>query len=116
MGFFGLLLLLILIWFVVVPLFRIGSAVNKARKTFREAQHAYERAQRGESTYERKAGWSQPQQKRKRIDPSVGEYVKFQEVKLTAEELRQRSDGTTEYSRTTRMESQVEDAEWEDIK
>lgn len=116
MGFFGLLLLLILIWFVVVPLLRVASAVNKARKTFRQAQHVYERAQRGESPFERKAGWSQPHPRRKRIDPSVGEYVKFQEIRLTAEELRERSDGTAEYTRSTYAESQVEDAEWEDIK
>lgn len=56
----------------------------------------------------------QPPRKRKKIDPDVGEYVAFEEVSTTATAESTSSDDKS----TTRVkvESQVEDAVWEDIK
>lgn len=115
MGFFGLLFLIFIIWFVIVPLFKILSMVNKAKRTFRNASSAYNTSRHESSPQERKGGWSAPTPRRKRINADVGEYVKFQELELTAEEIKQRADGSTTYTRTTYSETRIEDAEWEDI-
>lgn len=115
MGFFGLLFLIFLIWFVIVPLLKIVGMVNKARRTFRNATGAYNRTPYEASPQERKGGWSTPAPRRKRINADIGEYVKFQELELTAEEIKQRADGSTTYTRTTYSETRIEDAEWEDI-
>lgn len=48
------------------------------------------------------------QQRRKKIDPSVGEYVSFEEISAT----RTTSQDT---QATYTVEQQVSDAEWEDI-
>ncbi len=115
MGFFGLLLLIFFIWFVLMPLIRVFTTAHRAQKTFRQATSAFQQAQQGPQPRQRRAGWTRPEPRRKHIDPEVGEYVKFQERELTEEELRQRQDGSTTYTRTTYSESQIEDAEWEDI-
>ncbi len=115
MGFFGLLFLIFIIWFVVVPLLKILGMVNKAKRTFRNAAGAYSQPRHYATPQERKAGWSTPEPHRKRITPDVGEYVKFQEIELTAEEIQQRADGSTTYTSTTYSETRIEDAEWEDI-
>lgn len=62
-----------------------------------------------------KTGWSTPAPKRKKIDPEVGEYVKFQEIEVTERSTYTTGNGkdtTVEYS----AEQQVTDAEWEEIK
>lgn len=49
----------------------------------------------------------QPKRRRKKIDPSVGEYVKFEEVACTVTH----TDKTVTYTR----EQQIVDVEWEDL-
>lgn len=65
----------------------------------------------GQAPRERKGGWSNPLKRRKKIDPAVGEYVRFTETSATA-------TGTTDQQteRTdVHTETQITDVEWEDI-
>ena len=115
MGFIGFLLLILFIWFIVVPLLKVASLVNRARKGTRQGARGFQRTDNPDEPTPRKGGWSAPRRKRKRIDPSVGEYVNFQEKKLSSDEIEQRNRNNTR-TRTTVTESQVEDAEWTEIK
>ncbi len=115
MGFVGFLLLILFIWFIVVPLLKVASFVNRARKTMRQGARGFQRTDNPDEPTPRKGGWSAPRRHRKRIDPSVGEYVNFQEIQLTPAEIEQRSRDNTR-TRTTHAESQIEDAEWTEIK
>ena len=112
---FGTLLLLLFIIFIVIPFFRIlwrvwqfSSSVRKARRQMDDAMNS---AFGGNGSRPRQ---QQPrQQKKKKIDPSVGEYVAFEEVSVTAEET---TDSDSSQTRTVVTESQIEDAVWEEIK
>ena len=53
-----------------------------------------------------------PEPRKKKIDPSMGEYVAFEEI----HETKTRSSSSQSTRRTVYNESQVVDAEWEDIK
>ena len=59
----------------------------------------------------------QPAPRPKKIDPNVGEYVEFEEIKTSSQTTVTDADGTTEYRRVseTVREEQIEDAEWEDL-
>jgi len=61
----------------------------------------------------RKGGWSSPIKRRKKIDPAVGEYVKFQEIKETG--TSQSTPPPDRGGSTYTVESQITDAEWEEI-
>lgn len=53
-----------------------------------------------------------PPRKKKKIDPSVGEYVSFEEIKDTSAAAHTDSAGDT----SVKTESQIEDAVWEEIR
>lgn len=54
-----------------------------------------------------------PPKPRKKIDPSVGEYVHYEEVEVTAETVK---DSETKKTTTKiTVEEQIVDVEWEDI-
>lgn len=107
------LLLCILLGFVLWWIIRIVTAVHHARNQFRQffnggnAPGSY-----AESTSERKGGWSAPLRRRKKIDPAVGEYVKFTET--TATETTTKESSTESSTRVT-VEERVTDIEWEEI-
>ncbi len=110
----GYFLLILFIVFFVVPFFRIVLTVHKARRTMRDAMRGmYGGAQQGQPAKERerKAGWTAPVVRRKKIEKDVGEYVKFEE--LPADPAH--PDGATRVT-YTRTEVQITDVEWEDIK
>lgn len=120
MGIGEFLLIILAIW-IIPKLIRGFLIINKAQKQARNfyeqmynatgGAQQEERRQRG-----RKPGWTTPSQRRKKIDPEVGEYVKFQEV--TVEETAQTTTDTSTGDTTTTytVEQQVTDAEWEEIK
>ncbi len=124
MGTFFLILFLIFIfYFVVRPVYRIWSAVKRAQKQQKdfinsmfgargadEAQtdadaEANERARR-------KGGWSTPRKKRKKIDPEVGEFVKFKETVVSEQDTKTASDGS---GASFTAEEQITDVTWEDL-
>lgn len=59
----------------------------------------------------RKGGWSVPKKKRKKIDPEVGEFVKFHETTVTAQATETADGSTTSYA----VEEQIIDVSWEDL-
>lgn len=108
MSIFGAIFLFLLIWFVIIPLVRIAIAVHRARKRVREVFGGM-----GGSTDDvgNSRSDNEPPRKAKIIDPSVGEYVAYEDIIVSAEETNKNSGTTTRYT----IEQQIVDAEWEDI-
>lgn len=139
------ILLIILLLFIAIPIFRVGYRIWRLQRTMRRfmedpigtAQSMAEKQQRQaerEATRQRRrgnassagnrrtstgnpifdffagfGGYDEPEQpvRKKKIPGDVGEYVKFTEIKVTAQNSRQ-----VQFTR----EEQVQDVEWEDIK
>ena len=123
MGTFFLILFLIFIfYFVVRPVYRIWSAVKRAQKQQKDFINSMFGA-RGvddppadpeaavDERARRRGGWSAPRRKRKKIDPEVGEFVKFKETEATVEGTS--SDTASKASFTA--EEQITDVTWEDL-
>lgn len=111
-----LFFIIFLIW-IARPIIRGIFLVHRVRKS---ARQMYEQMYGGASRQpqeppRRKPGWSSPAPRKKKIDPSVGEYVRFQEIQTT-ETVDSHTDPATGDTRTTvTVEQQVTDAEWEDL-
>lgn len=109
----GTFILLLFIFFIVIPLFRVGWRAWQLHRQWRRATEDLRNAFGGGQGQQRPGnGNPAPKARKKKIDPEVGEYVAFEEIK---------SETTTSYTTegTTssfRAESQVEDAVWEEIK
>lgn len=113
----GTVLFLLFIFFIVIPFVRLVYRVYRVRKTFTDTMHRmYNQQQEGapHDAYQRKAGWDKPTGKRKKIGDDVGEYVKFEEI--TVVETEERSENDSKEFGEFRPESQITDADWEDIK
>lgn len=116
MGFIFGLLLLFLFVFIIWPLLRAGLLVYKARKQMRDLFGGG--ARKGGARRQEQQPPQQPPRRRKKIDPNVGEYVEFEEIKTYTQssgEVRTETSETGSSGRTV-TEEQIEDAEWEDIK
>ncbi len=79
-------------------------------------QGAYQRqrasASKGDTQRSSRGGWTYPRRrKRKVITRDMGEYVKWEDVPVDPSQ----PPSTSSYTSST-VESQVEDAEWEEIK
>lgn len=123
MSFLAILGLIILFYVFIRPAYRVWKAVDTAKRRAREMNDAYRRAAGIDPDEERrqaaerrqasrKGGWTTPAPKPKKIDPAVGEYIKFKEVETPpAADPAQDSRDT----RTIVTEQQVEDVKWEDI-
>lgn len=114
----GTFLLLLFIFFFVIPLVRGVYTVYVMRKKMRDAMNSMYEAQqaqaRSREPQQRRAGWTaSPVRRRKKIDPAVGEYVKFEEITVVTAETRSESDSSR---RNFTPEPQVSDADWEDVK
>lgn len=112
----GTFLFLLFLIFIVYP---IVAALIKINRFKRQARRAYEEAYgrksgHGSENRQRKAGWSDDAPKRKKkIDPDVGEYVKYEELEVERTYTESSTSTRIQYSQT---EQQISDAEWEDIK
>lgn len=101
---------LLLILFIVFGLWLLKNAariwltwkMNSARRHFEEMFNASRQPEEGPRQPAHKP------RKRKKIDPDVGEYVAFEEIRTEI-----RSSSTPPPPSTP--ENQVEDAEWEDL-
>lgn len=108
------ILLLILLFFVILPLLRGAIAVYRAQRQAREMFNMFTgrgQSSGGHSNAGNRQADTASRQKKKKIDPSVGEYVEFEEIHTTATASSQSGRSTT----TTEIEQQIVDAEWEDI-
>jgi hypothetical protein len=106
----GTFLFLLLLFLVIIPAIRMGAAVWRTRSQFKKVFNAMN----GGGSDQRSAGRQQQHQSqsKKKIDPSMGEYVKFEDIPDSAEE--QPHKDTTNHS-AHRTEQQIVDVEWEDI-
>lgn len=110
----GTIIFLLLFFFVLLPLGRVVWAVwrqyRMLRRHMRQAEAFGEAFRSGRGTAPRE---EKPARKKK-IARDVGEYVAFEEMRVytRSETTTTDSDGST--TRVT-VESQVEDAEWEEI-
>ncbi len=111
-------LLLLVVFIIALPY--IGRLLNRliiwlfTRQIKRQTRRAYEQAfgGTGNDNYTRRSAEpSSPEPRGKRIDPSVGEYVEYEEIEGAAAAVM--SDGTT--VETFVAESQITDVEWEEI-
>lgn len=117
----GTFLLFLLLFFVVIPLIRGLWQLWRIRSAYRRAQQRMNDIFNGASSGPRPTGGrtrtAQPSRKGKKIDPDVGEYVAFEEIRTQSTSTT--ADGTarteTKTTDTVRVESQIEDADWEDL-
>ncbi len=111
MSLFGLILLILFLWFVLRPVLKFFLTVkrlqNEARRATGQGRHS-EHSQR-----ERKAGWTTPAARRKKFGSDIGEYVEYEEITATSTPPATKQ---AESGGHTRTESQIVDVEWEDIK
>ncbi len=116
----GTFLLLLLIFFVVIPLCRVMWRVWQVSRTMHRAQRdlndLFGQAARGTRASAQggsaRTSQGRPATHRKKIDPDAGEYVAFEEVSVKT------TTTTTDTARGRDFcaESQIEDAEWEEVK
>lgn len=109
--FLYIFLIILAVWIVprIVRGYLFVHRIRKQARSMYEQMYNTAGPQPGNPT-KRRPGWSAPAPRRKKIDPEIGEYVKFQEIAVTETDTA-RSEDTT-YT----VEQQVSDAVWEDIK
>lgn len=109
--------LILFVWKLIQAYLIVRKAREQARKIFEQMYGGADTSQTAADREQRKPGWSTPAERKKKIDPEVGEYVKFQEISVaeTTETTEKSGSTTTTTTTTTVVEQQVIDAEWEDI-
>lgn len=107
----GTLILLLILFFVGYPLIKALWRGYQLHRQWRKATEGLRDAFSQAQGQQRRSDPAKPRQKKKKIDPSVGEYVAFEEI--SCEVKSENADGSTKT--TYRRESQVEDVTWEDI-
>ena len=123
----GTFLLLLFIFFIVVPLVKVGIRIYAMRRQWKE----FYRAATGQSPRSggRGFGFSRSRkdgrgpassakdgaqrQRGKKIDPDVGEYVAFEEISCNVGNSSKADDAKT--SAKFKTEQQIVDVEWEDL-
>lgn len=123
MGLIGFIFACFGIW-LLVTLIRVGwriySTFNKVNNAFRSASGTQERRSENnerESWFAR--NWkraTKPVRRKKIIPEDYGEYVDFTETPLTPEDKARQASEDTSTDRFSHSESQIEDAEWEDVR
>lgn len=73
------------------------------------------RRRKQEEDVRRKGGWSHPAPRRKKIDPSTGEYIRFTEIETTTSTSTQTSDDGRSQTTTYESEQQITDIRWTDL-
>ncbi|MDE6267656.1 MAG: DUF4834 family protein [Muribaculaceae bacterium] len=110
-----LILLILFAYYVILPVVRGLMQLNRMRSNARDFFNSMNQQAAGARSRD-----SQPQQpapKKKKIDPSVGEYVDYEEI--TVEQTTVNATTTTDGSSSSTsidVEQQIVDVEWEDIK
>lgn len=111
MSVIGAFFLILLIWFLI----KVGRLWLMVYRMQRRSRKAFEQMfgnAAGQQETGRPAGWSAPQARKRRIDPSVAETVRWEEVKVTTSHTATSNDGKTT---STCTEQQIVDCEWEEI-
>lgn len=112
MSLFGFLLLILVVYFFVWPLLRIGLKINAARKHYADMMNGMGADASSSQKETRRAGWSRRQSsRRKKIPADTGEYVAFDDIREDVANRPQQG-----LADDFVCEQQVEDAEWEEIR
>lgn len=111
MSLFFLIFIIFIGWILLRPVIRIWSTVHKAQKQANDFFRAASGYTDQSGQRRRESRTQQSRRQHKKIDPSVGEYVEFEEISVY-------SDSFTQQNQEVKFkpEQQIEDAEWEDIK
>lgn len=114
MHLFGLILfvLLMVVLFGAMRIFvGIVNAISRFTSLFTPTGQ-----QRRQNPRQQQYSRPQPTPKRKKIDPNVGEYVSYDEISVTeSDKSSTDGDSSPQASRTSPTESQISDAEWEEL-
>ena len=103
-----------LTYYIILPICRFFWKGFRLYRQWRRATEPLRRAYEQAEEENRRRASGQPPAKRKKIDPKVGEYVKFEEI-FVETEIKTDESGSETTRTTITVESQIEDAEWEDI-
>jgi len=110
-----ILLIFLFIWFILVPAIKVGLFVRKQQRAYRQAFDRFNRATSGfSSSQDGNSARTRATHKAKKIDPSVGEYVDFEEIKVAKTATTGHAQQAKTQS-TASTESRIEDVQWEDI-
>jgi hypothetical protein len=104
--------LLVLLIFLAYILWPVVKGMIYVRKVQRNVRDAFEQAARGNGPASNTAG--SPRRKKK-IDKDVGEYVEFEDITTASSSYSETVEGPDGSRRVAESESQVVDAEWEEI-
>ncbi len=116
------ILLIIFICLVVIPCLYLGYKIWRVYRKWNQfrrdplgffmdqAQKAAEEQAKAASKNSGKKGFQRPARRKKKIDRDLGEYVEFTEITSYSQTVY--SDSKATY----RVEEQIQDIKWEDIK
>lgn len=104
-------LLLLLLFFIVVPVIKVMWRIWQLRRAYRNAQQQMNDVFNRARQDTRNAAERNHSRKKKKIDPDIGEYVAFEEIKTTVQE----ETADTNTNTRIKIDSQIEDASWEDL-
>ena len=109
----GKILILLFIFFIIIPLFRIGIALYKAqRKATKAFSQFHEEQQRQAQEFQSQ----QKKEKQRQRRQQMGEYVDFEEVSDVNNNKPTSQQSSTHKKARYKNEPLISDAEWEDIK
>lgn len=91
MSFFGLLILLFIIFFVLRPLLKIWSAANSVRKQYNEMRDRASQSQQRSG-----ASGNSGKRNSKVYSQQAGEYVEFEEIKGSRPQSSSQNDASTD--------------------
>lgn len=116
MSFLVIIFIIIVIIRVLPTLLRWLIQYLLQRQARRMFNSAFGPQSQQQEPKKRRNGWSDAPLRRKKIDPNVGEYVKFQEVEVTQDTTTVNTDADTTHTTIhTTVEQQITDATWEEI-
>lgn len=120
MSLLGLIIVLLLAYFVIFPLFKALFGVRKQAKAWRDMYRQAANASRGFAQNQQHQEPEPEARKKKVFSRDEGEYIDFEEVTDTTTASSDASGSTYTHTHTeTRYsgpkESQVSDAEWTDL-
>lgn len=111
MKIFGIIILIVVFYWIVLPLARLYLRIRKARNQFRDIYNNFPGSNAArDRTHGNRAANTHTTPKAKKFRPDEGEYVDFEEIDATYCEYDPEA-GEVRYER----EQQVTDVEWEDI-
>lgn len=107
---------LVIVAILAYLLWPVVKGMMYVRDVRRNVRDAFEQAARG-SAGNAGGGAKQARRRKKKIDKDVGEYVEYEEISVASSTYREtveESDGTRR--RVVETESQIVDAEWEEVR